>query len=234
MPSIIENVIGSLLSLGGAIAGPAARLFGALSAAFGFGTNLVNEVDGASDVLDGTVPASAVASQAGDMFLHQVYLRGIMFDAIYQDWGKLNALANALKAGTDNPNSPWYWSDTTTAQLLRGLQFTTERSLYKSLLTAVYTERVWWAQDYTSHTPGAYKFRSFFFDYSIFRDWRSDAWLTAPSHRSTGSKIFQNDFLVFAKEGTIRTKRSERFPRPAVSAANQEIVRRVRSHSGSE
>jgi len=81
----------------------------------------------------------------------------------------------------------------------------------------VYTERVWWAQDYTSHTPGAYKFRSFFFDYSIFRDWRSDTWLTAPSHRSTGSKIFQNDVLVFARKGdyTYQTFGAFSYDRPS-------------------
>ncbi len=56
-----------------------------------------------------------------------------MFDSIYEDWGKLSALAPLLDDKDNHPD--WYWDqDTTEGQLIKSLSISIEASFYQSLM----------------------------------------------------------------------------------------------------
>ncbi|MBV9676822.1 MAG: hypothetical protein JO185_10845, partial [Acidobacteriaceae bacterium] len=198
--SIVENVVNTVLSIGSAVGGPAAPAFGVASALFSFSTSLAQTTDGNSAVLDINVQASDIANQAVQSFTQQGYLRGVMFDVIYEDWGKLQALAG--KVNNAPPGSPFYWNgSTTTSALLDGLSRATEISFYQSLLAPGFVVRVWNAQDPMDQTPGDYKYDDFG-PTSIFRFWRDQNWIGAPSAR-VSSGAFELDMLMFTKRGDI-------------------------------
>lgn len=142
--SIIESVVSSGLSIAGAIpfgegleaVGPTFNILGAL---FGFGTSLGNDVQGNSTTFSYTTTVANLESDTVTKFNNQLNALGTLFDFIYQDWGRLQALGEALNGNSANPNSQWYWNTTVTSgQLLHGVKTGTERSFYESLMAARY------------------------------------------------------------------------------------------------
>ncbi len=72
-------------------------MLGVVSAGFNFGVNLANAPDGNSTVVAAQARASELAAQAVDSFLQEKAAQGVLFQSIYDDWGKLQALGTALR-----------------------------------------------------------------------------------------------------------------------------------------
>ncbi len=202
--SIVENVVGTLLSVASAVSGPAAPIFGVINAAFSFGTNLANTLDGNSTVLDVNVPAANVAIQAADSFAKQKVAFGVMMDSVYEDFGRLEALGTAL-GNPDDPN--WRWNgETTTGQLLQGFDTVTEISDYRSLLPTVWTVRVWNAQSSAPSKPWDYTYNAVFNgEHSIFPgNTPALDFISEPSPRvDPKTAKFEPDILTIALPGEL-------------------------------
>jgi hypothetical protein len=138
--SIIENVISSALSLGAGLPNvsvAAKAVLGVLGGAFKFGTELANDGQGNSKTFQYSTTVANVKQDAIDGFNNQLLTLGTLFDFIYQDWGRVNALGSAIAGAT--AGSQWFWNGgTTNGQLLDALKPASKRSFYQSLLAARY------------------------------------------------------------------------------------------------
>ncbi len=135
--SIVESIIGSLLSTGSSfpIEHDIPAALGMAAAVFNFATGLANLPDGSSTV-DISTTVAQLEQQAADNFAGQLTAQGVLFDLIYSDWGKLQALGSGL-SNPDDPN--WAWDgDLTTGQILSVLNIAVEKSYYRSLLPIPY------------------------------------------------------------------------------------------------
>lgn len=215
VPSIVEGVIGGLLSVASKIPGPSAPILGILSGAFSFGTSLANNLAGNSTVLNVNVPASNLASQAADSFAQQNVALGTMMDLVYEDWGKLQALGTALNDSQD-PN--WFWNgDTTTGQLLQGFNTATEISDYASLLPSVWTVRIWNAQTSTVQWPWDYTYNGEFqLNVPIFStSTPPEDFISEASPRTDPATLnFEPDIMTLALPGALPFGVSTHYPVP--------------------
>jgi hypothetical protein len=126
--SIVETVFNSFLSAAGAFV-PA---MGVIDAVFNFTTGLVTDLTGNSTASQNTAVEN-LEEQARTMFTAQGATTGTLFDLIYQDWGRLSAVGQALEQARPG----WTWnSSTTTSQALSRLAPLVERSYYRSLMAA--------------------------------------------------------------------------------------------------
>ncbi len=140
VPSIVENVIGTALSIGSYVAGEFNPVFGVMSGVFTVGTTLANTLEGSNTIVNVGTTVAELGGQAADSFAELLASQGTIFNLIYEDWGRLKALGSAL----GNPeNSNWKWNgDLTTGQLLNGLDLAVERSYYHSLLPTTYKTHI--------------------------------------------------------------------------------------------
>lgn len=133
-PSLFGPIVNLLLGVSSFIPdiGPA---FGIADTAFNFGASLTTDASGnAASSL--TTTAGQLATQAVTQFAGQGVTLGTQFNFIYQDWGKLNALANAL--GTAPVGSGWVWDGTTAGTVLNAMAPNIEVAYYQSLMTTLY------------------------------------------------------------------------------------------------
>lgn len=195
--SIVESTIGTLLSVGRAVPGEAAPVFGVASAVFSFGTGLANSLNGDSTTDGVNTKVGELQQQAADSFAQQKVVQGVLFDSITQDWGKLQALGLAL-CNTNDPN--WRWDgQTTTGQVLDRLDVALELSFYQSLLPIAYEVRVW-----NTGGSGFNDLSQFIGQHNtvVFPDWPAEGYIVSPSWRV--DSIFggsANDFLILSGHG---------------------------------
>jgi hypothetical protein len=133
-PSVFGPIVNLLLGLGSFIPdfGP---VFGIADTAFNFGASLTTDTNGnAASSLTTTV--GLLETQAATQFANQSHALGTQFNFIYQDWGKLNALANTL--GAAPTGSGWLWDGTTAGTILNRIGPNVETAYYRSLMTALY------------------------------------------------------------------------------------------------
>ena len=130
--SAAENVINTFLAIGGALGGEAAPIFGTLDALFNFGTSLVTDASGNAAASQNTT-VDQLHNQIFNTIVAQGSTVGTLFDLIYQDWGRLSMVGQAL----ENAGPGWAWKgETTTSQILVPWGVAVERSFYRSLMTA--------------------------------------------------------------------------------------------------
>jgi hypothetical protein len=133
-PSVFGPIVNLLLGVGSFIPdiGP---IFGIADTAFNFGASLTADTNGnAASSL--TTTAGQLENQAAIQFAAQATTIGTQFNFIYQDWGKLSALANNL--GKAPPGSAWLWNGDTAGTVLGAMRANVEVSYYQSLMTALY------------------------------------------------------------------------------------------------
>ena len=134
VPSLFGPIVNLFLGVGSFIPdiGP---VFGIADTAFNFGASLTTDTNGnAASSL--TTTAGQLETQAATQFAAQGVTLGTQFNFVYQDWGKLNALANAL--GSAPTGSGWVWDGTTAGTVLNAMAPNIEEAYYQSLMTAMY------------------------------------------------------------------------------------------------
>lgn len=203
--SIAENVINTVLTIGWAVGGEVAGpFFGILSGAFTFGTGLANELSGSSAVVDISSNVENLAKDETDRFNKLFATRGVMFDAIYEDWGKFSAIGQAL-ANPQDPN--WYWNgDFTTGQGLITMERVRNISIYRALLPAAYVVRIWNAQDSKAEQPADYEYRSYLAGayWPIFLNYTYNAYINPLSPRvDLKTEQFERDILFLTQPGGL-------------------------------
>jgi hypothetical protein len=135
VPGIIDASVNFFSSLASNLPG-IGPVIGLADTVFNFATALTNDPMG-NRALSVTSTVAGLEQQAAQNFNQQAAVRGVQFNFIYQDWGKLSALGIALEEA--QPGSPWYWdSSTTTSQILTAMSPAMEQSFYQSLLAALY------------------------------------------------------------------------------------------------
>ncbi len=187
VPSIIEDLSEFLLAAIAAIPtgeSAFAPMLGALSAGFDFGVNLANTLDG-NGTADISTTVANIEAQAADHFARQLTAQGTMFDMIYEDWGRMQALGKAL----DNPDDRnWSWNgDVTTGQILNILSTSMERSFYRSLMPTAYA--IAKIENYPDPTPNGYSAA----DQQVFRSYSNNTY--------TGVRLpnGKNEFLILTR-----------------------------------
>jgi hypothetical protein len=135
-PSLVSPLVNLFLGLGSFIpeAGPA---FGLADLFFNFGTSLTTDQQG-NQTVDLTSTIGQLEQQATNQFIAQANTTGTLFEFIYQDWGRINALGTALVSASGS-GSPWYWSSTTTSNLLQAIAPAVKTAAYQSLMPAAYS-----------------------------------------------------------------------------------------------
>ena len=111
---------------------PAAPLFGIADVFLNLGNSLITNADGTPmDSLNTTV--ANVEQQARNSFIQQATATGTVFDFIYQDWAKVQALGKALAS----QDPAWTWNgSSTTGQVLQAFAPSIEQGYYRSLMPA--------------------------------------------------------------------------------------------------
>ena len=134
--SLVSPLVNFFLGLASFIpeVGPA---FGLADVAFNLATGLTTDTHG-NKKIDLTSTIGSLQQQAIDQFTAQQTTTGTLFQLIYQDWGKLNALGSAIASQT-SPGSPWYWGFNTTGLLLNQMTPAIQRAAYQNLMAAAYT-----------------------------------------------------------------------------------------------
>ncbi len=134
-PSLASPLVNLFLGLGSFIpeAGPA---FGLADLFFNFGASLTTNQQG-NKTVDLTSTIGQLEQQATNQFIAQANTTGTLFELIYQDWGKLEALGTK-EVSTLDPGSPWYWQSTTTSQLLQAMLPAIKAAAYENLMPAAY------------------------------------------------------------------------------------------------
>ncbi len=112
------------------------EIFGAADVILNFATELVTDKQG-NKTIDLSSTIGNALEQANQQFIAQRATMGTLFQLIYQDWGKLNALGTALASAT-NQSSPWYWSSTTTSDILTALNPTIQAAAYQTIMAGAY------------------------------------------------------------------------------------------------
>jgi hypothetical protein len=110
-------------------------VFGLTDAIFNFGMSLTTDQNGNLTASLAT-PVANLASQAPQQFNAQPGTMGTQFDMIYQDWGKMSALAVAFAQA--QRGSPWFYDPKQVTQILDAMSPALEESLYQGLMSAVY------------------------------------------------------------------------------------------------
>ncbi|MBV8437040.1 MAG: hypothetical protein JOY95_05955, partial [Silvibacterium sp.] len=108
-------------------------VFGLADTFFNFGTNLTTDPKG-NQTINLTSTIGELDKQAANQYIAQAYTTGTLFEFIYQDWGKMSALGNALASG----NPSWSWSSIETAQILQGMGPAIQQAAYRSIMPAAY------------------------------------------------------------------------------------------------
>ena len=137
--AIVENVIYSLLSVGGAVAGPAAPALGSMAAIFSFGTTLANTLEGNSTI-DISTTVGEIADQAVSHFNQQQTTLGTMYDVIYEDYGKFQNLGTKLKNA--GQGDPWFWDSSNDGLLLNSLANVAEASIYRGIMPTIFARGI--------------------------------------------------------------------------------------------
>lgn len=134
--SLVSPLVNFFLGLGSYLPeiGP---IFGIADVAFNLGTSLTTD-DTGSKTFDLTTTVGAMEQQAIDHFTAQANTTGTLFELVFQDWAKLNALGTALATQTSR-TSPWYWDTTTTGRLLNQMTVGVRQAAYQSLMPAVFS-----------------------------------------------------------------------------------------------
>jgi hypothetical protein len=134
-PSLVKPIVGLFLGLGSNIPviGPA---LGLADVFFNFATELTTDPQGNKQI-DLTSTIGDLQTQAAKQFIAQANTTGTLFQLMLQDWGKLNALGSVL-IDQSKPGSPWYWSLTTTSQMLQNMQAPIRQAAYQSIMPAAY------------------------------------------------------------------------------------------------
>jgi hypothetical protein len=132
---LVAPLVNFFLSLAGNIPfiGPAAGL---ASVGFNLGIALTTDTKGNKQV-DLTSTIGQLHQQTIDQFKAQGSTLGTMFQFLYQDWGKIDALGSALITVQDS-TSPWYWKSDTTAQMVNEYQPAVKEAAYQSIMPAAY------------------------------------------------------------------------------------------------
>lgn len=203
--SIVETVIGSVLSVAGSALGPGkyavqGAALGIISTLFNMSTGIANSVDGNSSTQDVNTEAGKLAEDAVAAFEQVRASQGLSFQIILEDGGKTAAMASKIK---DTSSGFAIDSDRATS-FLNALDQTAEISAYQSLLAIDYVIRIWNAEDSKSDSPGAYKYRDEIFNapFSIFRDFKAESWYGSLSAR-LDSGNYARDFFTLTKAGNI-------------------------------
>lgn len=135
-PSLVGPLVNFFLSVAGNIpvVGPA---FGLADTAFNLGLDLTTDKQG-NKTTDLTSTIAHVEDQAIDHFKSQATTTGTTVSLIFQDWGKINALASNLKADATKPGAPWYWKGDTTGQMLNNMEAPIKLAAYQNIMPAAY------------------------------------------------------------------------------------------------
>lgn len=134
--SLVSPLVNFFLGLGSFIpeVGP---IFGLADVAFNLGTSLTTDATG-SKTFDLTTTVGNLEQQAAEHFKAQANTTGTLFELVFQDWAKLNALGTALATQTSR-TSPWYWSTTTTGMVLNQMSVGIRQAAYQSIMPAVFS-----------------------------------------------------------------------------------------------
>ena len=108
-------------------------IFGLADVFFNFGTNLTTEPKG-TPTINLTSTIGNLDKQAANQFIGQAYTTGTLFEFIYEDWGKMSALGNALASG----DPPWFWSSIETSQMLQAMGPAIQQAAYRNIMPAAY------------------------------------------------------------------------------------------------
>jgi hypothetical protein len=134
-PSLMSPLVNFFLGLGSLIpeVGP---LLGLADVAFNFGTSLSTDKKG-NPTIDLTSTIGQLEQQAAAQFIAQGNSTGTLFNFIYQDWGKINAVGTALASAQDS-SSPWFWGTGTTSTILENMDSPIREAAYQNLMPAAY------------------------------------------------------------------------------------------------
>jgi hypothetical protein len=132
--SLAQKLVDMFLQLGAKIP-TVGGAFGAADVVFNFCTNLTTDQQG-NKTIDLTSTIGNLQQQAIDQFLAQQTTTGTLFELVFQDWGKLNALGTAL--ATASKGSPWDWPVGATGQMLQQLTPAIRQAAYQAILSASY------------------------------------------------------------------------------------------------
>jgi hypothetical protein len=124
------------------------QAFGLADTAFNLGMDLTTDKQG-NRTVDLTSTIGQLEDQAIDHFKAQGNTTGTMFQLIYQDWGKIDALGSAI-ASANGSSSPWYWGPTTASQMLNQMEPAVKHAAYQNVMAAAYA-----IGSYVPQTPGA-------------------------------------------------------------------------------
>lgn len=134
--SLVSPLVNFFLGLGSFIpeVGP---IFGLADVAFNLGTSLTTDATG-NKTFDLTTTVGNLEQQAIQHFTAQANTTGTLFELVFQDWAKLNALGTALATQTTR-TSPWYWGPTTTGLVLNQMTVGIRQAAYQSIMPAVFS-----------------------------------------------------------------------------------------------
>src|SRR5262249_4896607 len=149
-------------------------------ASLNFASRMANKSDGNNTVENVNTTVADLSSQAIMSFTEQKTARGTLFNIIYEDWGKIEALGRAI----DSQSPEWVWNgEVTSGQLLQALNVAAEQSFYRSLMPTVYV--IGRIPDFNLPAPWSYKtfgsknWEGFLFPYTPFGAWPADAYQSA-------------------------------------------------------
>ncbi len=110
-------------------------VFGLADVAFNFGTSLVTDDQG-NRRINLTSTIAGLLDQATTQFSDQATSTGTLFELLFEDWGKLSMLGQAL--GKVDKSSPWNWSPTASGQMLSGMMPAIRQASYQNIMAAAY------------------------------------------------------------------------------------------------
>lgn len=187
-----------------------------MSAVLNFAGRLANLADGNNTVENASTTVAELANQAVESFTQQKTARGTLFNLIYEDWGRIEALGMSIRSGRPE----WVWNgEATDGQLLKALNTAAEQSFCRSLMPTVYVAGD--IRDFNSPSPwdyqtfGSKNWEGFLFPYNPFAGYSADA--------------YQSSLQVDGMKYEIRSlaKRSPSGRTKSYSQPSQNILNRV-------
>jgi Bacterial Ig-like domain (group 3) len=219
---LIEGLIGGFLSAVRVIPPPNGQVLGVLHGMFTAAVGIANNESGNNSSLDVNVAAAGLACQAAANFALQLIATGVIFNSIYEDWGKLQALGTALNSG----NEEWKWTGVTFGQAVKAFSLATEQAAYQSLMAGRFWTRYYNAQNASDIDPWDYKYVWAILPErikSIFSDATPSVnYLSSPSSRTRNSsdKAGYSDILTVSLSGAKPSGAGTQYNTPTAALIN--------------
>jgi hypothetical protein len=217
VPEVVHTIVGGLLTAASVIPPPGGTVAGLVNGFFTVSVGIANNSLGNNAGFDVNVPAGQLARQTAVNFALQKTATGVMFNSIYEDWGKLQALGSALNSG----DQKWAWNgDQTTGQILNEVfNRSTEKAFYQSLMSDLYVTRYYNARSPQELYPWDYRYMAAVTEHfvDIFSSKTPPVdYLSSPSPRTNNPQksLGERDILTLSYPGGLPSGSATQYRTP--------------------